>query len=185
MKTSEQNQATRSSFTNSSTNPRMRPAVDALISKLRTLNALQEPQAAATVADDIIYQQLFQKGPHPELLFSLQLKLNSYWTRALTAASMPGDRELDARERRQLESAQKSISRDDEMEKSSLPPEESFKLTQEVARAVERIISHHEYSPYLQDGVSVPICSCGKEFDFREEWIRHVRLNVWKVIKNG
>ena len=181
-KTSEQNEALRDEFTNSHHNPGMRPAVDALRSKLRKLPSLDDPRAAELVIDDMIYFR-FVRQPHPRSLWYIMQQATSYWTSL-----------LGFEEARQLEWVQNEFGRADDLEKVSLPPQgESSDLPPPVGSDwntsvtrgnAEYVIGEHEYDPYMKKGINVPRCTCGKEFEFREQWIKHVRIKIWRAIKD-
>ena len=61
-------------------NPRMRPAVDALMSKMRNLSVLQnDPAVVEALINDMIHWYFVHEEKRPWYLFQLMMKTNYRW----------------------------------------------------------------------------------------------------------
>lgn len=177
-------------FTADNPNPRFRPAVSALMHKLREMKTFDDPLATRMIIDDMIYTHLVRR-PHPDSLFYLLQQLHSYWGRMYFGLT-PDDQEI-----LKLEAAQKAIARDAAGEIVSLPlpgpeiepPTGSGGLDlddSKLKKRVRQVITEHYYAPLSHHtAVRVPACICGKEFEFIEEWANHARSVIWKELKDA
>ena len=65
-------------------NPRMRPAVDALMSKMRAISILQDhPENVEAVINDMVHWYFMKEEKRPWYLFQLMMKINYLWGMAL------------------------------------------------------------------------------------------------------
>jgi KaiC/GvpD/RAD55 family RecA-like ATPase len=172
-------------FAEDNPNPRFKPSVQAVMNKLRQLKVFEDPHSAALIIDDLIYRHLLCKQGQPNQLYYLLMQVYSYWGRS-----------LNLQENQKREHTQNPATRDAVQEILSLgdlyskedPPQEVEKPVldledKELKKRARSAIEEHEYAPYMTKGINVPRCTCGREFEFREQWSNHVRSLIWKELK--
>lgn len=184
MRSSEANADARTEYTEDNPYPGFRPSVSALAYKLRHLKNVQNDEAMFWVLDQWIFWRWVSK-PNPDYLFRLLGKLYFYWGSALSRQELFGQ-SIDEvkREYLHLEPQQEALP---ETLSSGANGETSPEAWFTPARraTIMEMIGEHEYFPYMKKGISVPQCTCGTEFEFREQWLRHVYIRIKKAVLNA
>lgn len=186
MKSSEANADARTEYTEDNPNPSFRPGVSALAYKLRTIKQLDNDEALLWVLDQLIFWRWVSK-PNPDYVFKLLAKLYFYWGSALSRRETFGQ-SIESLKLEYLhfvpqQEAPPEIRSSGQGEQTSLTLPEAFSnLFKEQAKAIEEVIKTHQYEPFMKNGVNYPACTCNRRFDFWEEWARHVRLLIKRVV---
>lgn len=143
-RTSEQAELDRAQYRNDNPNPRQRPGVDQLISKLRGLSSLQDPAAVEIVVDDLIHHNFIFKAPHPNNLWNILIRVHSYWLESLG---------FPARSDERMQISAASGTELFEPARAELPENRSLLLGHEFVKAPYTGVSYcFEPSDTLRDG---------------------------------
>lgn len=176
-RTSEQNERGRQEYVEGSADPRFRPSVGRLMNKMRTLPQLDDPRAAAFIIDDMMHRRFVFNAKRPQELWYLAKQAVSYWQ----AVSPPILGFESGNELQNIfgESGKTEIA-------SKIPTtEDAPKLGSLPKAVVEAVLFEHAYDEHQwrrDKEVYIPGCLCGKDFEFREEWAKHVRIRIWRAL---
>lgn len=168
-----------------SANPQLRPSVQALMSKLRTISVLKaKPDNAEFILNDLMYQFFYDEKKRPQALFRMMMRANSLWRMALGANDFASVTQMSyengamATDGQMVESASH--------EAPDVPPEVAAKSTeflladalesQILKEGVSTIISNHRLV-----NLHTQLCTCGRE---PEDHSTHVRIRIWRFLKN-
>ena len=186
-RSSRKNELDRAEFSPNNPDPRMRPVYSALCYKLRQMKALDDPSLSRLVIDDMIYHRFLFQASHPDALWYLMQQVHSYWLRSLGGRSSLG-------EAPQIEFVQAvenffpKIEEEPVLNLNEDAPQNSeidFE-SKELKTAVREAIQQHAWFPgFHKNGVVVPKCTCGREFDLFEQWANHVRSVIWRVMRES
>lgn len=186
----------------SNSDPRRRPSVDLLITKLRNLSTLKgHPDAVLLVIRDLVHEFYVAEAKRPAHLWHL-IDYNMYVFLGLMGGgivtrndqhmiqfarepmfpqgSLPregvslGEAPQGDTENRISEMAPLLVLRKDEKERGEAL---GINLTDPaIMRGVEDIMTKHTFE--------LDNCGCGRPTDNLKDWSRHVRIRIWRYLKN-
>ena len=150
----------------------MRPQTQALITKLRSMKTMAEPGTAEEVIWDIAFQQLYDKKQEVRLA-KIASRLQSLWV------SMRGNEDLfGPPEPPTLEAAASLPLVEDAGDRPGIDLESSA-----LKDSVRSQIMLHKLNKQIT-GMGTCICACGREYAGFVEWSIHVRIRIWRVMKD-
>jgi hypothetical protein len=188
--------------------PKMRPSVDALQSKLKQMSMLQnKPEAVTLVIGDLAYHYLYREQPRPAHLWSLMTRMMNLWQMA-TQSTLPNDTNINmlvAAGQDVPEGVAHQLSyrfiHDQQIWHCACG--EDFYSAEKYQAHVKPAASAGD-SPSLKEmleanqvgmkqiiwkhvptarGINVD-CSCSRQFAHEEAWADHVRIRVQRYLNN-
>lgn len=190
MKSSEANADARTEYTEDNPHPSFRPSVSALSYKLRSMKQVQNDEALLWVLDQQIFWRWVSQ-PNPDMVFRLLGKLYFYWGSALSRRESFGQSIEDLKlEYLHFEPRQEEHSENQSFENGAVSaldtlPEAVGNLFNAVRPQINTILVEHQYEPYMRKGINVPHCTCGRDFEFLEDWTKHVRIRIKQEVVNA
>ena len=180
-------------FVNSNPNPRMRPSVDALLTKLRTMKLLNYPDTDKTdpsvihlLADDLIHHHFVREGKIDDVFYHLQ-RVHRYWFAMVNEykkSAKPWDPEWEGEQIPMMETIDAASTPAEPPEITAAEyREEDFKDFLLPQRGgIEAIILKH-MPEFLGKGKEIT-CDCERVFYDENAWAKHLRIRIEKYLLN-
>jgi hypothetical protein len=170
-------------------NKMMRPSTHSLLHKLRNMKMMQEPGMANVVIYDLAYHFL---GRHREevLLGDITAKLMHMWVgmvkneegQAAYIYGQPENHPVLPREDAPLDFSSSPVN-DSTAGVAAGGDSPWVDLASDAVKlSVKSILMVH--SPGKGSPAWMIKCECGRDFAATEEWAQHVRVRIWRVLKN-
>lgn len=166
-------------FYEAAPDPRNRPSVDMLITKLRKMSNLQnKPEAVQLVIDDMMHHYFIDEEPRPARLWQLAISA-MYKFMMITGQSFPNREHLVAGgvEPEQLGGIAGNEFGDSPAADTAAKPSVDLD-DEELKKGVAHVIMQHRYLYTSNE------CSCGRPYPTHAEWAKHVRIRIWRYLQD-
>jgi len=160
------------------TNPvvRFRPSVDKLTQKLRDMTMMQDRNVRVHITEDQIWMLR-----HDSVALSRIIKQAMGWWEIASGLNEHSP------EYKNLVFSKTGNPVNFDLNEDAVRKSEIDLDSKELKKSVRIKLSEHTFEweyPQEQYGHSIS-CSCGREFDFTEEWANHVRSVIWRVLSES
>lgn len=161
----------------------MRPQVQALIQKLRDMKVVQEVGVPEEIIWDMAFYQLHRKGQEVRLA-QIASRLTALWVGMVkneqgqpayifgTATGVGYGGNTEAQVITQVPTV---------VSPGDSPPVIDLDNA-DTKRAVADLIKHHV--PKIGSPAWMIKCTCGRDYAHEDEWANHVRVRIWRELKN-
>jgi len=157
-------------FSEDASNPKFRPSIDLLMTKLRGLSPLQnKPEAVELVVEDLLHHYFLREKKRPDNLWHVAAHAVYMWQMAM---GLPRGDQLN------------TVMADEEPQPLPLStsPEAPDLSDSQLKLGSKWLLASHY--PMLEDRDTGRVtCYCEKEFDGVPAWAHHVRSRLWKYIR--
>jgi hypothetical protein len=175
----------------------MRPQVQALLTKLRSMKTVQEPGAAEEIIYDLAWTQLYQKKQEVRLA-NIAGRLTLLWTSMRQNEDLFGPPEPQTIE--QVKLLPESVDAPAVWVGNHglaiggnvgepMPPINYVPLASAEPPSIDldskplKLLTQNVIEDHYLD-FPHGLCTCGRSYPTTAEWAAHVRLRIWRVLKN-
>lgn len=165
--------------------PRNRPSVDMLITKLRKMSNLQnKPEAVQFVINDLLDHYFVQEERRPARLWWI-MESAMYKFMSITGKSFPNAEMMVAGGAEPpdmlLATPDGIVMVDHKTEDDPVDPATQRQLllsSAETKAGVAHVIEQHVYRYASNE------CNCGRPYPTHAEWAKHVRIRIWRYLED-